>query len=178
MICICSASHDRSALTGLYLRYYAWFVFSSPYILNPSPGCKVTKMGSISESVQMTQVCLEASQALGSPVPPTDAQEDHLRSSEHAYHTALLQTTKGEHELPSPLTSFCPHPALVPQQFLSDLRYFHEAFAAALTNIVQRWFADSAADFPSRMPLNLLEQQLLEVCFYTPRRAQTMQGHC
>lgn len=109
----------------------------------------------------MTQVCLMASQALGSPIAPTDTQEDHLRSSEHAYYSAFLQTTKG-HELPSPLESFCPHPSLVPRKFLDDLEYFHEAFAAALTNIVQRWFGDSTANFPSRMPLEPLEVQLLE----------------
>lgn len=119
-------------------------------------------MGSITENIQMMQVCLGASRALGSPIAPTDTQEDHLRASEHAYYSALLQTAK-EHELPSPLGSFCPHPSLVPRKFLDDLEYFHEAFAAALTNIVQRWFADSAANFPSRMPLEPLERQLLEV---------------
>lgn len=107
------------------------------------------------------QVCLTASQASGSPIALTGTQEDHLRSSENAYYSALLQTTKG-HKLPSPLESFCPHPALVQRKFLDDLEYFHEAFGAALTNIVQRWFGDSTANFSSRMPLESHEVQLLE----------------
>lgn len=123
-------------------------------------------MGSILENTQMRQVCLQYSHTVGSPVSPTSTKDEHLKSSEETYYSTLLQAVRGEHEPPVSLSAFCAHSILLPERFLTDLKCFHEAFAAALTNIVQRWFADSAADFPSRMPLEPHEQQLLEVTSY------------
>ncbi|KAK1149717.1 hypothetical protein N8T08_005271 [Aspergillus melleus] len=53
-----------------------------------------------------------------------------------------------------------PHPVLVPNRFISSLKEFHVALSIALTDIVQRWFADGT-DLPSRMPLERNEENFL-----------------
>jgi hypothetical protein len=46
---------------------------------------------------------------------------------------------------------------------MANLKEFHVALSAALTNIVQRWVIDEEADLPSRMPLEPHEEDILRV---------------
>ncbi|KAL3480805.1 hypothetical protein BJX99DRAFT_272540 [Aspergillus californicus] len=109
----------------------------------------------------MPQICLEASRKAGIPSLATSASyEDRIRSG-NAFSSAFLRYLGGEHLLPYFLRSMCPHPVLVPDTFMANLKEFHVALTAALTNIVQRWVIDEEADLPSRMPLEPHELDLL-----------------
>jgi hypothetical protein len=111
----------------------------------------------------MPQVCLEASRKAGIPSLATSAShEDRVRSS-NAFSSAFLRYLGGEHLLPYFLRYMCPHPVLVPNTFMANLKEFHVALSASLTNIVQRWVIDEEADLPSRMPLEPHEEEILRV---------------
>ncbi|WEW61322.1 hypothetical protein PRK78_006812 [Emydomyces testavorans] len=55
----------------------------------------------------------------------------------------------------------CPHPILLHPQHHQSLQALHEALTLAVTNIVERWWTDTAARFPERMPLEPHEEDLL-----------------
>jgi hypothetical protein len=43
------------------------------------------------------------------------------------------------------------------------LHELHTALTASVTDIVNRWWVDTAAEFPKRMPLGEEEEELLKV---------------
>ncbi|KFG79746.1 hypothetical protein MANI_008773 [Metarhizium anisopliae] len=55
----------------------------------------------------------------------------------------------------------CPSPILVNQRHQGHLERLHEALTSAITDIVQRWWSDTEANFPQRMPLAKDEEELL-----------------
>lgn len=57
----------------------------------------------------------------------------------------------------------CPRPILVGQHHQQQLEELHEALTLAITDIVDRWWTDAAAEFPLRMPLPKEEEDLLQV---------------
>ncbi|KAF5706281.1 multidrug transporter [Fusarium mundagurra] len=59
-------------------------------------------------------------------------------------------------------TKGCPRPVLVGRHHQQQLNDLHEAFAAAITDVVQRWWNDRDARFPERMPLEVKEEELLQ----------------
>lgn len=115
------------------------------------------------------QVCLSASQKKGMPVSALDASYEDRKRAEEAYYPVIFQYTGGPAHLPYELRYMTPHPLLISDRFLADLRLFHEALAIALTNIVQRWFTDKEAAFPTRMPLEPHEEDLLLVLLFLSR---------
>ncbi|KAK2843915.1 hypothetical protein FQN49_005944, partial [Arthroderma sp. PD_2] len=54
-----------------------------------------------------------------------------------------------------------PHPILINKGHDIQLQRLHEALVLAVTNIVERWWTDSDANFPARMPLEPQEESLL-----------------
>ncbi|KAL8893584.1 MAG: hypothetical protein Q9192_005124 [Flavoplaca navasiana] len=56
----------------------------------------------------------------------------------------------------------CPHPIIVPQSQLIRLEKVHQLLSSAITNIIERWFSDDEARFPTRMPLEPLEEDTLK----------------
>lgn len=58
-----------------------------------------------------------------------------------------------------------PFPVLLPQQFLGNIQGFQEALNLAINNIVERWWKDKEANFPSQMPLDPRAEDLLQVRF-------------
>ncbi|KAL7929960.1 Clavaminate synthase-like protein [Trichoderma chlorosporum] len=63
--------------------------------------------------------------------------------------------------LGSHMTS-CPRPILINEHHQSMLQELSDALVASVTDIVNRWWFDTAAEFPKRMPLGEKEQQLLK----------------
>jgi hypothetical protein len=59
--------------------------------------------------------------------------------------------------------SGCPRPVLVGEHHQQQMQDLHEALTAAITDIVQRWWSDTEARFPERMPLEAREEELLRV---------------
>ncbi|KAF7620206.1 hypothetical protein AFCA_008843 [Aspergillus flavus] len=108
------------------------------------------------------QVCLSASKRAGRLVSASDASSEDRQRAEEAYYSMLYQYTGGPVNLMYEPRFFTPHPILISDQFLAELKRFHEALAIALNNIVQRWFTDKDAAFPTRMPLMPHEEHLLQ----------------
>lgn len=57
----------------------------------------------------------------------------------------------------------CPRPILITEYHEKLLQNLHDALTSAITDIVQRWWIDSDAQFPQRMPLEKDEEALLQV---------------
>lgn len=87
---------------------------------------------------------------------------------EHADHLAALLRACPESVWPkhSHLTC-CPRPILVGKKHLKQLETLHDALVLAITDIVERWWTDTEACFPERMPLAKEEEELLQVGTYT-----------
>ena len=100
------------------------------------------------------------------PVSVLDASYKDRKHAEEVYYPVIFQYTGGPAHLPHGPRYMTAHPLLISDQFLADLRLFHEALALALSNIVQRWFTDKEAAFPTRMPLEPHEEDLLLVLSY------------
>lgn len=96
-----------------------------------------------------------------------DASYEDRKCAEEAYYPVIFQYTGGPANLPYELRYMTPNPILISDRFLADLRLFHDALAIALNNIVQRWFTDKEAAFPSRMPLEPHEEDLLQVFYHS-----------
>lgn len=109
------------------------------------------------------QICLSASKKDGTLVSAADASYEDRKCAAEAFHSTISQYTEGDTHLPYDLRFLSPHPILITDQFLANLRQFHEALAIALSNIVQRWFTDKEADFPTRMPIKPHEEEVLQV---------------
>ncbi|KAL4932788.1 uncharacterized protein BDV17DRAFT_253789 [Aspergillus undulatus] len=60
------------------------------------------------------------------------------------------------------------------KSFLEDLKEFQHLLFVAVANILGRWWEDSEADFPRRMPLAAHEESVLKVwplsCFSRCRK--------
>jgi hypothetical protein len=74
---------------------------------------------------------------------------------------ALLRNTQEYGELPKVAARLNPHPFVLPIDFLVRLERFHEALALVLDNIIDRWWKDDEANFPSRMPFEPRVETLL-----------------
>ncbi|KAI1409892.1 hypothetical protein F5Y13DRAFT_181745 [Hypoxylon sp. FL1857] len=55
----------------------------------------------------------------------------------------------------------CPRPILISKDHRQQLEELQEALAAAIADIVERWWTDNEAQFPKRMPLEKEEDDLL-----------------
>lgn len=112
---------------------------------------------------QPVQVCLSASRRQGTPVSASAASPEDRKRADEAYCSVLYQYTKGPENLPYEARYMTPHPILISHRLEDEVRQFHEALAAALNNIVARWYTDKQAAFPTRMPLAQHEEELLQV---------------
>ncbi|TFB01714.1 hypothetical protein CCMA1212_006253 [Trichoderma ghanense] len=59
-------------------------------------------------------------------------------------------------------STYCPRPILVHEKHKERLQELNDALVASITDIVDRWWFDAAADFPGRMPLGEKEEELLK----------------
>lgn len=109
---------------------------------------------------------MTASKNHGKLVFPVNASSEERKNAEEAYYSIIYQYSHGPDHLPYELRYLNPHPIVVSDRFLKNLRQFHECLAIALTNIVERWFTDKEASFPLRMPLERHEEDLLQVCYH------------
>ena len=67
------------------------------------------------------------------------------------------------------------HPILSDKSFVVQLQAFHEILIKAVVNIVDRWWEDHTAGFPSRMPLEPAAEEVLKVSD-TQRRSVSIVG--
>lgn len=109
------------------------------------------------------QICLSASKKSGNLVSAANSSYEDRKYAEEIYHSIVFQYTSGLAHLPYKLRYMSPHPIMVSDHFVGDLKKFHHALVLALNHIVQHWFSDNEAAFSTRMPLELHEEQLLQV---------------
>lgn len=65
--------------------------------------------------------------------------------------------------IPIPLDKrFSPFNVCIAKEFADDIESLHYLLERALADIARRWFTDGKADFPSRMPLEKHEEDLLK----------------
>ncbi|KAE8380411.1 hypothetical protein BDV26DRAFT_302844 [Aspergillus bertholletiae] len=78
-----------------------------------------------------------------------------------ALQTALLRLCPAKTWYKNSQSTCCPRPVLITQEHQQQLSELHTALVLAITDIVERWWSDSEAKFPERMPLERKEEDLL-----------------
>lgn len=122
---------------------------------------KIVDMGSLNNQNWHQQICYSAVRETKSPVAVSDATEADRRRDEATY-KQVDQSTPQLGIVPSE-QDISVYPMLSDRGFLIRLQEFHEALTKAIVNIVERWWDDSTADFPSRMPLEPRAEEILRV---------------
>jgi hypothetical protein len=95
------------------------------------------------------------------PMPLAVASEEN-RQRDRTRFQAVLSATPQPGCDPSEET-LSPHPVLTDPEFIRRLKDFHEALVKAAVDIVDRWWQDSDANFPARLPLETSVEQVLHV---------------
>ncbi|KAI9932551.1 hypothetical protein ASPWEDRAFT_122758 [Aspergillus wentii DTO 134E9] len=110
--------------------------------------------------MKIQQICLTASNC-GQFRFPADVDPSIHQHDWESYTASLLrscpesiwpQGSPTAHSLPMLVTA---------EDHINPLRAFHDALVAAIVDIVNRWWTDTAADFPARMPIEPYEESLL-----------------
>ncbi|ATY60901.1 taurine catabolism dioxygenase [Cordyceps militaris] len=100
---------------------------------------------------------------LGSSRCAASADDGTTAQEQHAAHEALLLARCPPSTWPhGSCRASCPRPILVTAEHGRQLAALHGALAAALNDIVPRWWRDVEAAFPQRMPLADDEGHLLQ----------------
>ncbi|KAF7349305.1 Circularly permuted ATP-grasp type 2 [Mycena sanguinolenta] len=109
----------------------------------------------------LRQISLSQSKS-GSQLTHPGETDSSLRTQEKLRLQASLETSCRRSTWPKDSHLACsPHPILITSQHDAAVRAIHEALVLAIASIVERWWTDSAADFPQRMPLEPGEEALL-----------------
>ncbi|KAI9040407.1 uncharacterized protein KD926_008364 [Aspergillus affinis] len=108
-------------------------------------------MGSLPNRPNHEQVCWSVIDATGQPMPAIDTNKEDRSHEAEAYRKLIPPIDQPgyspRHE------ALSPHPILTDSKFILDVECFHGALVKAVVNIVDRWWTDTNADFPARMPL-------------------------
>ncbi|OQE30159.1 hypothetical protein PENFLA_c003G02087 [Penicillium flavigenum] len=92
---------------------------------------------------------------------PGDVDPVIRKSLSEALHTSLVKICPADTWTGSCHLSNCPYPILVNTKHQVQLENLNKVLVKAITNIVSRWWTDTTARFPQRMPLQPLEEKLL-----------------
>jgi hypothetical protein len=93
----------------------------------------------------------------------------HITEADHDEETRQFRNALRRNPSWSPhnktLSSVSPFPIVVPEYLVDHLKKLGDSLGRAVTSIVDRWWTDPVADFPSRMPLLEHQEKLLKVWF-------------
>jgi hypothetical protein len=89
-------------------------------------------MRNIDRLADMPQICLEVSRKNDALVLAASACQGHRLHAQDAYYADLLNYTGGTQTIPYSLHFMCPHPVIVSNAFVRELKVFHEALSRAL----------------------------------------------
>ena len=109
------------------------------------------------------QISLAAAISAKGPISPQQIDQATRAQERKTYQASLESSAQTERSSLVSSYSFSPHPLLLSQQQLLQLKQFNEALSIAITNIVERWWTDKQAGLPLRMPLGPREDSLLQV---------------
>ncbi|KAL3477588.1 hypothetical protein BJX99DRAFT_269793 [Aspergillus californicus] len=117
-------------------------------------------MGSIEQAPQHLQISLSATYNVGRPLSVILATNEDRTRDINDYHAACRSAPQlGCDSIRETLS---PHPIFTDRSFVLQLKDFHEALVKAVVNIVDRWWTDSTANFPARMPLESPVEAILQ----------------
>jgi hypothetical protein len=85
------------------------------------------------------------------------------RQEQDIHESCLLKLCPAETWHKDSYRNGCARPILITQHHQQQLEELHEALTLAITDVVQRWWTDDAAQLPQRMPLPKEEEELLQV---------------
>ena len=114
------------------------------------------------ETLQQLHVPLKGGQY--EPVSSCDSENRSYLQNHTAIQESLLRFSSANSWHESALKAFIPWPILVPFVHQRQFKELNDALVSAITDIVERWWTDSKARFPERMPLEPAEEDLLRVC--------------
>ncbi|RAL03488.1 uncharacterized protein BO80DRAFT_488477 [Aspergillus ibericus CBS 121593] len=93
---------------------------------------------------------------------PSAVGSEARQRLQDALHSSLLQACPADSWPDKLYLSQCPYPILVDREHLARLATLNKVLVTALDDIVTRWWTDSSANFPARMPLQPVEEKLLQ----------------
>lgn len=113
--------------------------------------------------IGMQQICLGASSSKAINTPIEVGHSERVRDRD-AY-TASMSKSSPVSIWPEGSVDSYSHPMLVNvENHIDQIKDLQEALTIAIVNIVGRWW-DPEVDFPSRMPLEPYEEDLLRVSY-------------
>ncbi|KAB8237914.1 uncharacterized protein BDW43DRAFT_321106 [Aspergillus alliaceus] len=95
------------------------------------------------------------------PVATYDSKKATYLQDQEAIQESLTRLCSANSWHKSSRAACSPRPVLVSAEHQRQWRELHEALVLAITDIVERWWADPAARFAERMPLEPEEEELL-----------------
>lgn len=111
----------------------------------------------------MQQISLKATRSVTEPVSAIDTAQNDRHTERDTYDTAILQFISDMKLSLMYAEKISPYPILMPRSFREDVENFQHLLFIALSNILDRWWDDSDANFPRRMPLEPHEESVLKV---------------
>ena len=128
-----------------------------------SEGQMKAAMESSSSSTRLQQVYVPLSGDHYEPVACPSADKSTPLFEQKSFQSRLLRLCPSDLWYNKSYSTFCPHPVLIAPTHQQRLKDLNNALALAITDIVSRWWTDSEAQFPQRMPLDPKEEALLQV---------------
>ncbi|KAH8696540.1 hypothetical protein BGW36DRAFT_428545 [Talaromyces proteolyticus] len=116
----------------------------------------------MTSSSKMQQISLEATKSITDPISTIDTAHSDRNAERDAYDTAILRFISDMNLSSMYAEKVSPYPILMPRSFLEDIEKFQDILFIAVSNILDRWWEDSEADFPRRMPLEPHEESVLK----------------
>ncbi|OJJ29768.1 hypothetical protein ASPWEDRAFT_121712 [Aspergillus wentii DTO 134E9] len=111
------------------------------------------------ETIQ--QICLASTKSAKSPVSPKSTPSEIQRQQFEKFNSHFAAISQGAKKYPNGFHRVPPYPLLVSQSLVERMKRLHEALSIALTDVVERWWTDEKAAFPSRMPVEGEEEEIL-----------------
>ncbi|QKX54317.1 uncharacterized protein TRUGW13939_01403 [Talaromyces rugulosus] len=110
----------------------------------------------------MQQISSKATKSATEPIPAIDADHDDRLAERDAYDTAMLRFINDMDLSSMYVEKISPYPILMKRGFLEDVENFQDLLFIAVSNILDRWWEDTEANFPCRMPLEPHEESVLK----------------
>lgn len=115
----------------------------------------------MTEAPSIQQISLSLSAERNAIAPATCANNSRLERDLKAVRDHV-EPLFADAEAPISFTQrMSPFNICITRQFARTLESVHRLLDRALVDIVERWFSDTKADFPSRMPLEPHEEEVL-----------------
>ncbi|PLB46460.1 hypothetical protein P170DRAFT_498328 [Aspergillus steynii IBT 23096] len=117
-------------------------------------------MGSLYNTPHHQQVCWSVTDSEGQQIRAIEASEKDRSNEAETYHKVISLLHQPGYDPKNETLS--PHPILTDKGFITGLEYFHDTLVRAVVNIVDRWWIDTDANFPARMPLEASVEAALQ----------------